>query len=550
MKISRSNFLKLMGAAVASTALAACGSSSSTSTAAGSTATGSASAGNATAGSATGVLDTIMLAPDLVSTSVDPCLVKTDSIGLFYELYEMLFGLDSEGKLYPILADGSKGAYGGYDHTEGTGEYLVYMYDYITDSAGNNVKASDVVFSYQKTQEAGDVGGWDGVLLGVEAVDDYTVKFTLPDEMNLGDLENVLARCFIFTEAAYNASNSKFAQDACGTGPYVMTDFTSGVSVTLQARSDYWQKEELKPQISQQNVNTIVYKWISENTQKVLQLQTGELDIVENMASSDAEDFEDGGMYAADFTVYSLAANVCKYVYGNCNEKSICHDVNMRRAIYEAIDPEALVVYVGNGTAVKAVGSSYFPDYNTDWEKLDNYNTTCDQAKVDEYLQAAGYNGEKVVLLCGTNFQNDATVVMQMIQDAGINCELLALDGPTAQATRDSSPEQWDIYLSMTASGDYIVNLWSHTLDAATTGTGVPENYFSDPGYMDGLNAVRTVEGHTTQAVDDFWQYIVDNALMMGLYTFDQKLVYNGKLAQNFMNDKFYLVPGACTYNV
>jgi hypothetical protein len=67
---------------------------------------------------------------------------------------------------------------------------------------------------------------------------------------------------------------------------------------------------------------------------------------------------------------------------------------------------------------------------------------------------------------------------------------------------------------------------------------------------MDGLNAVRTVEGHTTQAVDDFWQYIVDNALMMGLYTFDQKLVYNGKLAQDFMNDKFYLVPGACTYNV
>lgn len=282
----------------------------------------------------------------------------------------------------------------------------------------------------------------------------------------------------------------------------------------------------------------------------MLQLQTGELDIVENMAATDAEDFQEGGTYADDFSVYSFPANTCKFVFCNAGSESICNDVNMRLAIMEAIDNEALVVYVGNGMPVKAVGSSYFPDYNEAWENLDNYNTSCDQAKVDAYLEAAGYNGEEVVLLCGTNFQSDGTVIMQMLQEAGINCTLTALDGPTATSTRNNSPESWDIFLSMTAADDYVVNLWSHTMDAATTGTGLPENFFEDPGYTDGLNAVRTIEGHTAEAIDEFWNYIVENGLMMGLYTFDQHLVYNDKLVDVVMNDKFYIVPGACTYNV
>lgn len=546
MANSRKTILKAVSTVLVVGMLAACGTSGTSASAAeDSTST----AGDEAKAVSTGVLDEITLTPDLISTSIDPCLIKTDSIGLFYEVYEMLFGL-KDGQLYPILADASRGEYGGYDHEEGTGEYLVYIYDYITDSAGNKVTASDVVFSYQKTKEAGDVGGWDGVLLGVEAVDDTTIKFTLPENLSLGDLENVLARCFIFTEAGYNASPSKFAQDACGTGPYVVTDFTSGVGVTLEAREDYWQKEELRAPISQQNVKKINYKWISEGTQKVLQMQTGELDIVENMGANDAADFQEGGAYADGFTVYSFPANVCKYVYCNTAEESICNDVNMRLAVMEAIDNEALTVYVGNGMPVKALGSSYFPDYNEKWDTLDNYNTTCDKAKVDEYLKAAGYNGEEVVLLCGTNFQNDGTVIMQMLQEAGINCTLTALDGPTAQSTRDSAPESWDIYLSMTAADDYIVNLWSHTLDAATTGTGLPENYFADPAYTEGLNKVRTIDGHTEEAVDNFWNYMVENGLAMGLYTFDQHLVYDGKLVEPFMNDKFYLVPGACTYSV
>lgn len=250
--------LRAASALVAVSMLAACGSTAASSSTSAAASSGESEPDQVTEAATTGVLDEITLAPDLISTSIDPCLIRTDSIGLFYEVYEMLFGLEN-GELYPILADGSRGEFGGYDHADGSGEYLVYIYDYITDSAGNAVTASDVVFSYQKTQEAGDVGGWDGVLLGVEAVDDTTIKFTLPENLSLGDLENIFARCFIFTEAAYNASASQFAQDACGTGPYVVSDFTSGVGVTLEAREDYWQKEELRPAISRQNVKTINY---------------------------------------------------------------------------------------------------------------------------------------------------------------------------------------------------------------------------------------------------------------------------------------------------
>ena len=72
----------------------------------------------------------------------------TNNVAGNYEVYEMLFETSADGEFFALLADASKGEFGGYDHEAGTGDYTVYIYDYIYDHQGNHITASDVAWSY------------------------------------------------------------------------------------------------------------------------------------------------------------------------------------------------------------------------------------------------------------------------------------------------------------------------------------------------------------------------------------------------------------------
>ncbi|MBQ8359492.1 MAG: hypothetical protein IJX37_06245, partial [Oscillospiraceae bacterium] len=212
-------------------------------------------------------------------TSLSPWGTNNDVPGN-YSVYEMLYECDANGDMYPILADGTyEGTYmAGADHEAGTGVYTIKIYDSIYDHNGNHVTASDVAYSYMYQYENETTSGWQD-LISVEAADDTTVVFTFAKEQNgVGQMLNLLARCFIVDEESHKASASALATEMIGTGPYKMADYISGSQLTLAKNEDYWQvKAGLTPRQEQQaNVNSIVYKFIDEAAQRVVALKTGE----------------------------------------------------------------------------------------------------------------------------------------------------------------------------------------------------------------------------------------------------------------------------------
>lgn len=494
------------------------------------------------------IREKITVAADVV-TSLTPWGTRNSTPGN-YEVYEMLFECDSKGEMYALLADASKGEFGGYDHEKGSGVYTVYIYDYIADHNGNPVTASDVAYSFMYQLQNEEVSGW-GDLQNVEAKDPTTVVFTFSKEQDgLGQLMNVFARCFIVSETSHKASESGLANEMCGTGPYKFVSYNSGSQLTIEKNDDYWQTDALRRQESQANVGTIVYEFISESAQKVIALKTGKVDLVENLDSTSALDFADGGEFEKDFNVYAFQAKFVNYLNCNCSPESVCSDYNLRMAIYNAVDVDGLITAMG-GTETKlpAYVSAYYSDYDfVDWAAMENYNTKTgvNAGLVKEYLDKSNYKGETLRLLISGK-SDPATIVAAQLQAYGINVEVSALDFSSINAT-SADPKAWDLMIGMMA-GDYNVTVWQHGFSFANNGDGDhTANFVYDKEWDDLLNLCCTESGHTPENLECWWQIAVDNAYTMGLYSGNNYVVMPEDMTYFCQGDKLTMLPGACTY--
>lgn len=328
-KITRRSFLNVCAAVGITTALTACGNAAGTSTAS------SSAASSAAAASAAGsvdtsandesikstdydnsvVMDSLTYIQDTDITSLVPWDVRTLTPGIVYAFYEMLYGIDAGGEFYPVLADASRGSFmPGMDHEAGSGDYTVYIYDNITDSAGNKITANDVKFCFDKARDGGFESGW-GAFESEDVTDDTTLVMHCSGELSkMGELQNIVCRTYIYAEAALNASASGFANDACGTGPYAVTAFTPSTELKVTKRDDYWQTDESKrQQIQQANIKEITMSILNESTQKIVGLETGTINIGEKMTSDDVAQLKTDG-YGDKFKTYASQSNMIVYL--------------------------------------------------------------------------------------------------------------------------------------------------------------------------------------------------------------------------------------------
>jgi ABC-type transport system substrate-binding protein len=171
---------------------------------------------------------------------------------------------DTEEMLYQALATNVNGEpesllYKEYILSADEKYVDVFLYDYIHDSAGNPLKASDVVFSFDKAKATGNVRAIS-ISDKAEVLDEYSVRFYLNKTLFVGELPGLLTQFYIVTRAAYEASPDGMATNPVGTGPYKVTKYTSGYMLTFEKVPDYWQTNDaLTPARAKTNVKTINY---------------------------------------------------------------------------------------------------------------------------------------------------------------------------------------------------------------------------------------------------------------------------------------------------
>src|SRR5512141_1890751 len=73
--------------------------------------------------------------------------------------------------------------------------------------------------------------------------------------------------------------SGKMSDQANGTGPFKLKSWTRGDNVTFVANPEYW---GTKP-----SIKTLIFKWSEQSAQRLLELQSGQADGIDNPAPED-----------------------------------------------------------------------------------------------------------------------------------------------------------------------------------------------------------------------------------------------------------------------
>ncbi|HMR67333.1 MAG TPA: ABC transporter substrate-binding protein, partial [Anaerolineae bacterium] len=170
------------------------------------------------------------------------------------------------------------------------------------------------------------------VLKSIEAVDDLTVKFSLcrPD---VAFPSKVAFSAFQIHPSEYLESTGgtgDLVDQPVGTGPYVLDTWNRGESIVFTRFEDYWGEPA--------KTETLIFRWSSEAAQRLLELQSGAVDGIDNPAPDGFEVIE------ADDTLALYPREGLNVFYLGMNRDFAPFDnEQVRQAIAYAIDKQRIV---------------------------------------------------------------------------------------------------------------------------------------------------------------------------------------------------------------
>lgn len=397
-----------------------------------------------------------------IGISVDPASFgpaaasNTGRVAMMPLLYEKLFCQYSRSSDYAAQIGKTK------EYENDGKDIRVTIWDNVYDSAGNHITASDVVFSYEKMRELGFSEQYN-YLESIEIVNDYELIFH-HTEAN-PDLESyTFEKGFVFSQAAFEASQDGFALTPVTTGRYVLTDYVAGSYYTFEVNENYWAlangEENIHP-LSYGNADKITYKIIADNSQMANALKTGSIDMINNLGSEQVEEFYDPMTNTAveGYTASATLSTVTYMLQFNAEaEYSACADVNVRKAIAYCIDSQAVVDIVLEGRGTPNIAGSVVEDVTPllDWDELrawqqeeDNvYHEGSNYELAKQCLEAAGYpDGIKLVCMSNTDseYVKIAEVVQSLCAPAGIEIEIISYDSALFDTYRCTPDTGWDM---------------------------------------------------------------------------------------------------------
>ncbi len=184
-------------------------------------------------------------------------------------------------------------------------------------------------------------GGFDddSVIEEVEAVDEYTVRFTLAEPQG-PFLRNVAMSAFtLASPEAIREDVEGFWQNPVGTGAYEFDSWDQGSTVRLTANEDWWGSDAPEAEGGGgPNMDRLVFRSIEDNTSRVASLSGGELSAADGLSPDDVPSVDEDENLRVDtrpaLNVGYLAMN---------NDREPFDDPLVRRAVAHAIDMEAIV---------------------------------------------------------------------------------------------------------------------------------------------------------------------------------------------------------------
>jgi ABC-type transport system substrate-binding protein len=180
---------------------------------------------------------------------------------------------------------------------------------------------------------------YGGEVKSIQAVDEFTVKFNLcvPDP---AFPSKIAFTSFAIQPAEHlEATEGRPLENPIGTGPYMVESWERGNQLVFTRFDDYWGD----PAMNQ----TLVFRWGTESAQRLLELQSGTVDGIDNVGPDDFETVEGDSnlqlLVRPALNVFYIGFNNNPQVDGFDNENNPLAKEEVRQAIAMGIDRQRIV---------------------------------------------------------------------------------------------------------------------------------------------------------------------------------------------------------------
>jgi peptide/nickel transport system substrate-binding protein len=252
-------------------------------------------------------------------------------LAVISQIYETLFHLDPKtGNLVPNLATS-------FEVKEPTLWEFKLRRDVLFHD-GTKMTAADVKYSIEQIIDPANHSPHFSQLASVEKIDtpdDFTVmiRTKAPDPLLSRRMQPIggTGRVFIISKA-YGTSHSpqQVNDQPMGTGPYRLTAWRKGQSVTLTRNTRYWGRMP--------DAEEGIFTFITENGTRVNALLRGEVDVIQRVPIPDVARIEK----SPDATIASDPHGLVHTVLLNMLQPPF-DDINVRKAFAHALDLKTII---------------------------------------------------------------------------------------------------------------------------------------------------------------------------------------------------------------
>lgn len=356
-----------------------------------------------------GTLRVGMVAP----VQLDPALGTNDPEILFNrQIYDYLIDISPDGELIPQLATD-------WDISDDGLTYTMTLAKGVEFHDGTPFTSADVVFSFNRLREL-ESSAMN--LLGefeIEAPDENTVVFTLP-EPNADFLYGVGSRwAFILKDGTEEVNVlTEDLSNFVGTGPFVLQSYSDGEGAEFTANEKYWAEGE--PMLDSLN-----FVFIDDQQAQIDAVRSGSVDFIFKVPADRIEELRG----AEDVEVVTRPTNQHPVVRLRVDEGHLGEDQRVVNAFKLATDRELLALDLfGEGVATVGNNDPIGPVFGQFYEPIpDEYDPEAACALLEEAGYTDGLGADEPIpffVVDAFNYSDMAVLLQDQWSQGCINVDI------------------------------------------------------------------------------------------------------------------------------
>lgn len=414
-------------------------------------------------------------------TAINPALYEHGEINAL--LFAGLTAHDENNQVVPALAEK-------WDFNKKTLTYTFKLREGLTFHDGEPLTSEDVKFTLESILDPANqseiVSNYTDIE-NIECPDTLTVKIKLKqvnvafaDYMSIGVLPKHLLE-------GKDLATCDFNRNPVGAGPYAMTSWDMGQSITMEKFAGYYGGEP--------KIGKVIFKIVPDSDARAMQLESGDIDMAQITPKSaktlaDNKNYHVYDMDTADYR--ALAYNFSSPLFSKFPE--------LPNALSYAIDRDAIVQSVLLGQGEAAYSPLQKGPYNNEAIEKFAYNPE----KTQKLLEEAGWKKNN-----DGYYEKDGTplkFVISAMSDDGVRVDMAKMCANQLQKIGVNASAEARPSLDWGGQDACIIGWGSpfdpddHTYKVFTTGAGDNYTSYSNPSVDALLSKARSLEDNRRRA--------------------------------------------------